>query len=226
MNALEVFEFNGAEVRTLTRDGEPWFVASDVARVLGYRDAEKMIRNLDADEMGTHIVGTHGGDQRVSVIGESGLYAAVLRSRRPEAREFRRWVTGEVLPTIRKTGGYVREDATAQQIAELKDMLTTQLELMRPGYEHASRQELNRGGVTLRALADEWGVTYPIAFDVAMSFGDIERVAFPKGVTYYEVTPMGRQSARVLPGDARGRSPRVTPKGRAAYLKRLEAWSA
>lgn len=106
MNDVAVFAFNSAAVRALLIDGQPWFVAGDLASILGYREAEKMTRMLDEDEKGAHIVGTLGGNQRVSVVTESGLYACVLKSRRPEAKTFRKWVTSEVLPAIRKTGSY------------------------------------------------------------------------------------------------------------------------
>ena len=95
-----VFQFYSTEVRTLDRDGQVWFVASDVAQVLGYRDALNMARWLDEDEKGTQLVSTLGGDQTVTILSESGLYHALLKSRRPEAKPFRRWVTQEVLPAI------------------------------------------------------------------------------------------------------------------------------
>lgn len=87
-------------------DDAPWFVASDVAALLEYRNAPDMTRMLDEDEKDTQIVRTLGGGQEMTVISESGLYSAVLRSRKPEARQFRKWVTAEVLPAIRKTGRY------------------------------------------------------------------------------------------------------------------------
>jgi prophage antirepressor-like protein len=98
--------FDDKPVRMLVVRGEPWFVASDVAAILGYRNAPDMVRNLDDDEKGTQIVRTPGGKQEANVISEAGLYSAALRSRKPEAREFKRWVTHEVLPSIRKTGQY------------------------------------------------------------------------------------------------------------------------
>lgn len=98
------FPFGEHHVRAIVLADSPWFVASDVAAALGYRDAHNMIRNLDDDEKGTQIVSTLGGTQAAVVVSESGLYAAILRSRRPEARKFRKWVTGEVLPSIRKAG--------------------------------------------------------------------------------------------------------------------------
>lgn len=104
------FIFDTLPVRAVLRDGEPWFVAADVAAVLEYRDAPNMTRNLDDDEKGTQIVSTLRGAQEMTVISESGLYAAILKSRKPEAQRFRRWVTGEVLPSIRKTGSYQMAD--------------------------------------------------------------------------------------------------------------------
>lgn len=104
MNDLQIFTFDLEPVRVLSLDDAPWWIASDIAAVLGYRDAANMVRNLDDDEKGTRIVSTLGGPQEVAIISESGLFGAILKSRRPEARAFRRWVTGEVLPTIRRTG--------------------------------------------------------------------------------------------------------------------------
>ncbi len=100
------FAFESHEVRTLLIDDQPWFVASDVALALKYREAKDMTRNLDDDEKGRQIVPTPGGDQTLNVINESGLYSAILRSRKPEAKRFKKWVTAEVLPAIRKHGHY------------------------------------------------------------------------------------------------------------------------
>lgn len=101
-----VFNFGTHAVRIVVRDGEPWFVASDVAAALGYRDAQDAGRSLKPEQKGTQNVRTPGGEQRVTIINESGLYRLVLRSRKPEAEKFSDWVTGEVLPSIRKTGRY------------------------------------------------------------------------------------------------------------------------
>lgn len=105
---LTQFNFHGNGVRTLQDEhGEPWFVAADIARVLGYRDSHVLTRRIDEDDRDTRIVCTPGGDQSVTVISEPGLYVGVLGSSVPQAREFKRWVTKEVLPSIRKTGGYI-----------------------------------------------------------------------------------------------------------------------
>ncbi|MDH1766522.1 Bro-N domain-containing protein [Comamonas aquatica] len=110
------FNFGAHTVRVIVRDGQPWFVATDVAMALGYSSPKDAAEHLDADEKGSAITRTPGGDQRVTVINESGLYALVLRSRKPEARKFAKWVTGEVLPSIRKTGSYAKPAADAERI--------------------------------------------------------------------------------------------------------------
>ena len=112
MNDIQVFDFEDNAVRVIEKDGEPWFVAADVARVLDFRDAFNATRVLDDDEADTHIVSirsANGVEQKreIAVINESGLYNLIFRSRKPEAKKFRKWVTAEVLPSIRKTGMYV-----------------------------------------------------------------------------------------------------------------------
>lgn len=98
-----------AEVRVVMRDGEPWFVAKDVADILGYSEASAMTRHMDEDEKGLSTGQTPGGNQGMITISESGLYVAIFNSRRPEAKVFRKWVTSEVLPSIRKTGYYAQD---------------------------------------------------------------------------------------------------------------------
>lgn len=106
MSDVMPFTYDGAQVRTVLVDGEPWFVATDVATILGYRMASDLTRRLDDDEKGTRSVRTPGGDQQVSIISEPGLFAAILGSQVPGARKFKRWVTHEVLPQIRRTGQF------------------------------------------------------------------------------------------------------------------------
>ena len=87
-------------------EGDPWWVASDIASVLGFERAHNATRMLDEDEKGTHKLSTLGGSQMVAIVSESGLYSLALRSRKPDAKRFRRWVTSDVLPAIRRTGAY------------------------------------------------------------------------------------------------------------------------
>jgi prophage antirepressor-like protein len=111
---LEVFSNGDYNVRTLTdENGDLWFVASDIAKNLGYRDATNMLSgmSLEEDELRTEIVSTNAGDRSVQAISEPGLYNVLNSSRRPEAKLFKRWVNHEVLPSIRKTGQYAIEQS-------------------------------------------------------------------------------------------------------------------
>src|SRR5208283_3240477 len=104
--SLMEFSFKGQRVRPVLLDGETWFVAADVCTVLEHTQPSKAVLRLDDDEKGVTTVPTLGGSQEMLVVSESGLYALIFSSRKPEARAFRRWVTGEVLPAIRKTDRY------------------------------------------------------------------------------------------------------------------------
>ena len=106
---LQVFSFNEKEstpIRVQVINNEPWFVAKDVCQVLGIEKHRDAISRLDEDERGSVLVDTLGGKQQFTATNESGLYHLIFQSRKPEAKKFRKWVTGEVLPTIRKTGRY------------------------------------------------------------------------------------------------------------------------
>lgn len=107
MNEIQNFVFDGSQIRTLTIDDEPYFVGKDVAEVLGYSNPRKAIRNhVDEEDRGVTKMGTPGGIQDLTIINESGLYSLIMSSKLPDAKRFKRWVTSEVLPQIRKHGMY------------------------------------------------------------------------------------------------------------------------
>ena len=108
----EIFNFHGQEVRTLTIDDEPWFVGKDVADILGYaKPLDAISRHVDEDDSVKYgLTDNLGRTQNTIIINESGLYSLILSSKLPQAKEFKRWVTSEVLPAIRKQGGFIRED--------------------------------------------------------------------------------------------------------------------
>ena len=106
MNEMQTFVYSGAEVRTVQKDGTPWFVLKDVCGVLGVGNVSDVYARLDTDEKGVGQIDTLGGRQSMNIISESGLYNVILRSDKPEAKPFRKWVTAEVLPAIRRSGGY------------------------------------------------------------------------------------------------------------------------
>jgi prophage antirepressor-like protein len=121
MTDLAVFTYSNLDVRTVVRDGEPWFVAVDVCAVLGVANPTDAVRSLDDDEyelVPAALVSSEGRPQDLlNVVTESGLYSLILRSRKPEAKAFKRWITHEVLPALRKTGRYETAPAIPQTYA-------------------------------------------------------------------------------------------------------------
>lgn len=122
----EVFEYQGNGVRVVGTPDEPLFVAADVCRALGIGDTSKALERLDSDEKGTSSIRTPGGTQEMLCVNESGLYSLILGSRKPEARAFKRWVTHEVLPTIRKTGAFAVNLSPAEHLLAQAQMLVDQ----------------------------------------------------------------------------------------------------
>lgn len=115
-NELQIFNFNGNNIRVIDKDGEPWWVAKDVCEILELTDARKSVELLDEDERNIiPVMDSLGRPQNTYVVNEPGLYSLVLRSRKPEAKAFKRWITHEVIPAIRKHGGYL----TPQKVEEV-----------------------------------------------------------------------------------------------------------
>lgn len=115
---LKVFDYKNNKVRTVELDDEPWFVLKDVCGVLGLTDTNRTAERLDSDELTRTTLVSGGQNREMYVINESGLYNVILRSDKPEAKPFRKWVTSEVLPSIRKNGGYIygQEQFTPQEL--------------------------------------------------------------------------------------------------------------
>lgn len=130
MNELQLF--NNSEfgsVRAIQQDGEPWFVGKDVATALGYAKPENALAaHVEQEDKGVTILVTPGGKQQVIIINESGLYSLILSSKLPSARKFKRWITAEVIPTIRKTGGYTLVPKTFAEALRLAAEQQEQIE--------------------------------------------------------------------------------------------------
>lgn len=110
-NKLMIFENEAfGKVRTLNLNGEPWFVAADVCKALELGNPSMTVERLDDDEKGISTIDTLGGKQRMAIINEPGLYSLVITSRKPEAKAFKRWITHEVIPAIRKHGVYITDE--------------------------------------------------------------------------------------------------------------------
>ena len=128
MNELQIFNYGENNIRTVKINNEPWFVLRDVCKILELGNVSRVAARLDEDEKGFTQINTLGGEQKIGVVNESGLYNVILRSDKPEAKPFRKWVTSEVLPSIRKHGAYATQ-ATIENIINNPDfgiqLLTT-----------------------------------------------------------------------------------------------------
>lgn len=155
MTTINIHNFNGQQLRHVILDGEPWFHATDVCHCLGLRVAHGVHRHLvklSDDEKGRNNFATPGGTQKMSIVSESGLYKLILRANpsRPEVAKFQNWVTREVLPSIRKTGGYLlNENARETAHADTKDAMPMPaefLQVFKQMFENARNAEPRRYG--------------------------------------------------------------------------------
>lgn len=163
MNEVQLFNFESHEVRSLLLNNEPWFVGKDVAEALGYSKARNAIAtHIDSeDKKDAPIQGTLGGVQEMTVINESGLYSLVLSSKLPSAKKFKRWVTSEVLPALRKTGQYqVKElsgsELMAKALIEAQSVLAAkdkQIQEMKPKVVFADAVATSHTSILVGELA-------------------------------------------------------------------------
>lgn len=163
MNNLQIFnnpEFG--DIRTVKIDGEPWFVGKDIAESLGYTNPRDAVKNhVDPEDKGVAKHDTPGGLQKISIINESGLYSLILSSKLPNARKFKRWVTSEVLPAIRKTGHYETPGYTpkATSVGEVVNLIKITKETMKE--QCATPSEVAEA---VKSICDQFGVSLPDSF--------------------------------------------------------------
>ena len=151
-NELLPFTYEGATVRTVILDNEPWFVLADLCTVLDIAAPGRLAARLDQGVRQTHTLQTAGGPQRFTVVSEPGMYEVVIRSDKPEAVKFRRWITGEVLPTIRKTGSY-GQPARLTPLEYARQLVAAE---ERAETEQAARIEAEAHARALHAPASAW----------------------------------------------------------------------
>ena len=177
MSNIQIFNYNSVEVRTIQNDGEPWFVLKDVCNVLHIGNSRDVVARLDQDEKGVGQIDTLGGKQEMTIINESGLYNVILRSDKPEAKPFRKWVTSEVLPTIRRHGMYATPDTVEKMLAD-PDTTIKLLETIKQ--ERAARMALEA-----KAEADKPKVLFADAVSASHSsilVGDLAKLLRQNGV--------------------------------------------
>lgn len=160
---LTTFAFDGSDVRVVTDgQGEPWFVAKDVCNILDLTNVGQAVAGLDEDEKSNITsadvggIAMENGGRAPLIVSEAGLYSLVFRSRKPQARQFKRWVTHEVLPTIRRRGGYINPHATEHQVNALIRQAQMQMELCQAakGLIHPDHLEAKARVVLARGLGE------------------------------------------------------------------------
>lgn len=151
MNEIQTFDFDGSGIRTLTIGDEPYFVGKDVAQVLGYSNPRDAIaKHVDAEDKGVAKCDTLGGQQNQTVINESGLYSLILGSKLPEAKRFKRWVTSEVLPSLRRNGMYAMDE-----LLDNPDLAINALQRLKEEREARKQLELQNAEMKPKALFAE-----------------------------------------------------------------------
>lgn len=178
MNEMQVFTYEGQEVRTVQKGAETWWVLKDVCDVLSLTTPARVAERLEEDEVSlTHIIDAIGRKQETTIVSESGLYNVILRSDKPEARKFKRWVTHEVLPSIRRHGAYVAP-AKLKEIMNDPDAWIKVLTALKE--ERAARERLQ-----LEAARNEPKVVFADAVTVsdgAILIGELAKILKGNGV--------------------------------------------
>lgn len=175
MNALQIFNNSQfEEIRTTVIDGEPWFIAKDVCDCLELTNSRKSLQRLDDDEKGVTSSYTLGGKQELSTVNEYGLYQLVLSSRKPEAKAFKRWITHEVIPTLRKTGSYSIEipktlpEALRAYAAEVEEhnktkeivaMQEQQIAEFKPKQDYLDKILSSHAALTITQIASDYNLS-------------------------------------------------------------------
>ena len=182
-NELQVFNFKGNDTRVVEIDGQPWWVAKDVCEILELTDARKSVELLDEDERNIiPVMDSLGRPQNTYVVNEPGLYSLVLRSRKPEAKAFKRWITHEVIPAIRKHGGYLTPQKVEEVLLNPDTIIRLATDLkaereknnalkvqnarqeqiineLKPKADYTDRILQNRGLVTITQIAKDYGMS-------------------------------------------------------------------
>lgn len=177
MNDLQVFQNNDfGEIRTMLIDGEPWFVGKDIAENLGYKDTSSALkRHVDEDDKLSRCFTDSGQSREMYIINESGLYSLILSSKLPQAKRFKRWVTSEVIPSIRQHGGYLTQAKVdeilsnpdtiiqlATQIKEYREKINTQSQIigeLQPKADYTDRILKSKSLVTIGQIAKDYGMS-------------------------------------------------------------------
>lgn len=178
MNKLSIFDYDGRQIRTVLKDGQPWWVLKDICGVLELTTPARVAERLEIDEVSeTHIIDSLGRTQLTTIINESGLYNVIIRSDKPEAKKFRCWITSEVLPSIRKHGVYA-----VDELLDNPDFLIKALTELKE--ERAKSAQLSAENTSLKPKAE--------FFDRTMSSKDL--ISFDEAAKVLNIPGIGRNN--------------------------------
>lgn len=257
MSDLTMFSYEGAELRTLTIDGEPWFSAPDACQMLGLRDTTSALKMVDSDDKQRlcrsdtpHFFGAFAPQvQTFSIVNESGMYALIFQSRKDQARKVKRWVTGEVLPQIRKTGSYsppLSDDEIVHRALQLTYRKVQELEAKvaedAPKVAYHDVYVADEDLIQFRTLANQLEVGEKHLRQVLMARGWIYRRDYQRWsnkkdglVTEYQWRAVAdkKRYFRLIPahdaprlaGEVR-QTLKVTPAGAVAIERAMRRWAA
>lgn len=208
MNNLQIFEFENKNIRTVVKDNQPWFVGKDICDVLSIKNITQAMNRLDEDERSMFNIGRQG---EVNIINESGLYSLILRSDKLEAKLFRKWVTSEVLPSIRKQGAYLTEDVIAktlkdpnyilgiiQAFSDVKQELSIKNQIigeLKPKVDYLDLILKGKELVTISQIAKDYGMS-AMKFNVELHNHRIQYLVNGQWLLYSEHQSKGYTSSK------------------------------
>ena len=242
MNNLQIFDYNSNQVRTLTIDNEPWFVLKDVCTILDMSNPTMVAERLDEDERAKFNLGRQGQSW---IINEPGLYNVILRSDKPEAKPFRKWVTGEVIPSIRKHGAYITKETLEQMLGspdfairllteiknerERSEKLAKQVEAAKPKIDFYDAVSETSGTLTIekfaKVLYDKTGITF--GRNKMFKWLRDVKMLNKNNIPYQKYMNLGWfQTHEVIRNNQPHVVTSITGKGQQELTKRLMSWHA